>query len=230
MLITYEEVVFHAPTKHTLDERLITQSIIIAEERFFRPELCYDFYESLINSKNVLVTSSNLTDLQDDIDDATADDDPLGPLQIAEGDLLNASEFLTEKNQELWNKYLWKAVAEAVVISAYPDAYIQLGSEGAVHTVSPAGLQQTSGFVLPLLSSMKWAIDKKVQDRLGPLLDAMKQYLCRNRSSFEAYCKEKCPCEDEHQNTKNAGIALNFYHDDPWRPRRLRDACDNNCD
>lgn len=230
VLITFEEVMFHAPTKHTLDERLISQSIIVAEERFLRTELCYDFYEALINSKNVLITEDNKDQYQTDIIAATPEDDPLGPIEIKVGDILNASEFLSIVNQELWNKYLWKITAEAIVISAYPDAYVQLGSEGALHTVSPAGLQQTSGFVLPLLTSIKWAIDKKIQDRLGPLLDSMKQYLCRNKTSFPTYCKEKCPCDDETTNSKNAGVALDAYNDHEWgRPRNLRDACNNDC-
>jgi hypothetical protein len=53
VLITTDEVIFHAPTKQTLDPRTIQNSIIIAEERFIVPAIDYPLYYELASTKNV---------------------------------------------------------------------------------------------------------------------------------------------------------------------------------
>lgn len=209
VLITVDEVLFHAPTSHQLDPRMIEQSIIVAEERFIRPEIGYSMYESLIGAKNVVVTSGNIVSLQ-----ALMGAEPV----LVEGNIVNAYELLSTDNKSLWKNHLWKLTSECVIASAFPEAFVQFTSEGAIHKSPPAGLMVTSGSVTPLSSSMKWTLDKKIQDRLAPLIQAMHNYLCRNKSLFAYYnskdCLEGCDDSDTDRNDKWAGIALDLYTDD----------------
>lgn len=208
VLITAEEVIFHAPTKHTLDPRTIEQSIIIAEERFIRPELDFAMYTALAMEKNKLVTNENKGDLQTYFQGYT--------LKI--GDVVNAYEFLSAYNLDLWKQHLWKLLAECVMVIAFPEAYIQFGSAGISHTVAPASPMGGSGDVSPDLRSVKWMMDKKLMDRIDPLIQSMKDYLCRARTvaplSFPLYTKE-CPCDNVTKQTKRNDIVLGLYDDEP---------------
>lgn len=206
VLITQQEVIFHAPTKQTLDSRMIEQSIIVAEERWIREELGSEFYEDLISKKNLIITSGNLA----------AQQVLVGPKPtLKAGDIVNAFEYLNTDYQNLWKMYLWKIVAECVLVSAFPEGYVQMGSQGVFHTVPPAGLQVTSGEVTPLLSSVKWMMDKKIQDRVSPLLNSMHIYLCKNKTTFTLYKKDCADCikDEENVKVKNAGLALGIYDD-----------------
>lgn len=203
VLITADEVIFHAPTKHILDPRMIEHSIIIAEERFIRPALGTALYEDICNTKNTEVTSINIDTLRT----------KMGNTEIKEGDIINAFEFLTAPYISLWKQYLWKLVAECVMISALPESFVQFGSEGAMHNSPPAGLMVTSGFVTPLLSSMKWSMDRKVQDRLTPLLISLENFICVHISDYPKYPRECPDCNKENKNLKSAGIATDIYDD-----------------
>lgn len=204
VLITAQEVLFHAPTKQAVDMRPIEQSIIVAEERFIRPKLGYDLYESLCAEKNKVVVEADLAELKT----------KTGNPELKVGDLVNSFEFLSAPRQELWKQHLWKIVAECVMISAYPEGFVQFGAEGAFHNSPPAGLMVTSGLITPLLSSMKWAIDKKVNERLEPLLESMHLYICRNLSSFGNYIKACPDCNGNTGKSYTGGIALGLYDDD----------------
>lgn len=208
VLITPKEVIRHAPTKHVLDERMIASSIIIAEERFIRPELGSTLYDAICAQKNVVITSGNQTAMQ------TAS----GIATLPIGTILNAYELITSNQyKNLWNQFLWKVCAECVLVAAYPEGFVQFGSEGSVHNDPPAGLQVTSGFVVPLLSSLKWIVDKKVQDRIGPLLSAMHDYICRNISDYATwYDQTKCPdCNKPGETDRKwTGWATGLYEDD----------------
>lgn len=205
-LITYEEVLFHAPTKHAMDIRMVESSIIIAEERFIRPELGFDLYDAILSYKNKIVADENEIALLQ----------PLLPAgtMLAVGDLVNAFEFLPPAYLALWKQHLWKLTAECVITSAYPEGFVQLGAEGAFHNSPPAGLMVTSGFVSPLLTSMKWSIDKKVKDRIAPLLQSMHNYFCKNKSDFALYKGICAECVDENKQLKYTGVALNIYEED----------------
>lgn len=206
VLITVPEIMFHAPTKHTLDQRMIEQSIIIAEERFIRPEIGSAMYDDIVDQKNVLVTSGNLAALE------TASE-----LDLTEGQVINALEQLNPSYQSLWKQYLWKIVAECVLISAYPEGFAQFGSAGVVHTSPPAGLMVTSGEVVPLLQTVKWALDKKIQDRVAPLINSMNDYICNNKANYTLYGKT-CPevnCNGtKEEKSKWVGIVSTGMYDD----------------
>lgn len=208
VLITAEEVIFHAPTKHTLDPRTIDQSIIIAEERFIRPELDFGLYTAICNEKNKVVTADNIADLQTKYTKGT----------LKEGDVINAYEFLSAYNLALWKEYLWKLVAECVMVIALPEGWVQFGSQGVQHTIAPASpMGGGDAAVSPELRSIKWMMDKKLQDRIDPLIQAMHAYLCRMRVltplAFPLYTKY-CPCDAVNKEEKRTDVILGLY-DEP---------------
>jgi hypothetical protein len=196
VLITPDEVIFHASTKHTLDRRMIAQSIIIAEERFIRPALCSAFYDAILAEKNTVITAGNKATQQALVDEYYLNGKDK-PKELVEGDIVNASEYLSEENLDLWMTFLWKLVAECVILTSVSDAFIQFTSEGPVHTQPTAGPLVGAGAVTPDLRSIKWTMDKKMMDRIDPLTEAMHRWLCAARDadsdSFGLYTK-KCDC------------------------------------
>lgn len=215
-LITPDEVLFHAPVKDKIDRRMIMQSIIIAEERFIRPALCSTFYDALLASKNRIITSGNIAATQDLVDDyyKNAKDKPR---LLTEGDIVNASEFLSSSHLDLWKTILWKLTAEAVVAATLPEAYVQLASEGAIHNQPGNSPLSGSGVVTPDLRSIKWAMDKKLFDRIDPLIESMHRWLCEKRdaddSLYTDYLK-KCDCNSKGVSYKRkTDIILGIYSD-----------------
>ena len=63
LLITADEVLFHAPTDQKIDARQIEQNIIVAEERWIANSICDKFYEDFISQKNRKVTTDNKSEL-----------------------------------------------------------------------------------------------------------------------------------------------------------------------
>src|SRR5688572_2164282 len=176
VLITTDEVIFHAPTKHTLDPRTLEQHIIIAEERFIRPALGYEYYTALCTAKNLTITAGNLA-AQQALVDASLAPGATGITLVA-GMVVNAMEYLSTENLALWKHILWKLTAECVLLLAMPEGYVQFGSEGTVHNQPPAGPMNNTSIVSPELRSVKWAMDKKLQDRIDPLRESLHQWLC----------------------------------------------------
>lgn len=189
VLITTDEVIFHAPTKQTLDPRTIQNSIIIAEERFIRPALGDDFYEALIESKNIVIDSGNKSTYESQILAATGK-----AVTLIAGEILNAAELLSVDNLALWKQHLWKLTAECVMLLAVPEAFVQFGSEGVVHTSPVASPLNTTGISTPELKSVRWAMDKKLMDRIDPLMEAMHAWLCKRKASYPLYDKD-CDCD-----------------------------------
>lgn len=216
VLITPDEVIFHAPTKHTLDPRMIESSIIIAEERLIRPLLGYDFYEALIAAKNLTITSGNLAAQQILFDASLADGAAAYTLQ--EGDIVNAYEYLSTENQSLWKVFLWKLEAEIVMMAAYPEGFVQFGSAGTVHNQPASSPMSSTGIVTPDLRSVKWSIDKKMMDRIDPLREAMHQWLCKQKKAdstkYILYDKT-CDCNvDGIAYKRKTDFILGIYDDD----------------
>lgn len=216
VLITTDEVIFHAPTKHTLDPRTIQQSIIIAEERFIRPALCYDLYESIVTAKNKLVTAENKDALQNEINGSLAPGSQ--SVVLKEGDIVNAIEYLSGDYITLWKTHLWKLTAECVMLLAVPEAFVQFASEGVVHTSPMASAINASGISTPELKSVRWAMDKKLMDRIDPLIEAMHVWICKQRSSdsskYAGYCKA-CDCSaDGVAYKRKSDWVMGVYDDD----------------
>lgn len=230
VLITVDEVIFHIHSDHTIDARKIENSIIVAEERLIRPALGYDFYQALIAEKNTVITSGNKAAQQALIDAAQPDPKPIA-LQI--GDIVNAAEKLSAENALLWKMHLWKLTAECVALAAYPDSFVQFSSDGVVHKQASAGPMNMGGVVTPDLRSMKWAMDKKMMDRIDPLLESMHLWLCKQQkvddSLYADYTKH---CDCDHNGVaykRKTDIVLGLYDDVDRRhyrdPHRFND-CD----
>lgn len=192
VLITTDEVIFHAPTQHTLDPRTIEQNIIIAEESVIRVALGYDFYRAMVDSKNTLITAANIDAhralIMASIPEGSQD------VNLQEGMIVNALEYMSADNQTLWTEHLWKLIAEVVILVAYPEGFVQLGTEGVHHKAPPAG-PMTTGVTSPDLRTMKWAMDKKHMMRIDPLRESMHLWLCKQQKAdstkyplYEKYC------------------------------------------
>jgi len=219
VLITTDEVIFHAPTQHTLDPKMIEHSIIIAEERFIRPALGFDFYEALKTEKNLLITSGNQA-AQQILLEASMGTQPEGVEfpTLAEGDIVNAWEYLSEANIELWKEVLWKFTAEAVMVLAFPEAFVQFSSAGTIHNQPASGPMNTSGIVTPELRSVKWAMDKKLMERIEPMRQSLHLWLCKKQkedsAAYEDYTKD-CACnEDGVAFKRKSDFILGIYDDD----------------
>lgn len=204
VLITPQETLFHAPTSQVVDHRLIEPSIIIAEERFIRDEIGTDFYDALIAAKNRVVDSNNIEDLQEKVG---------AEITIHEGDIVNSYLFLSAADQALWTSYLWKLTAECVLLTSFPEGFVQFSSEGTFHKVPPAGLMVTSGLVTPLLSSTKWMTDKKMMARISPLVIALHNYICKYKTNYPLYGKECDTCKTTEKRIWT-GIATSIYDDE----------------
>lgn len=193
VLITNHEVIFHAPTQHTLDPRSIQQAIIIAEERFIRPALGEDLYEEMVSQKNLLITSANMSAQQILLNTSMAGMQNIPTLK--EGDIVNNESGLSENNRTLWRQHLWKLTAECVLFVAFPDGFVQFASSGIVHNNPPANAMMTSqnNLTTPELKSVRWMLDKKLMDRIDPLMEAMHRWLCK-KGTYPLYDKA-CDCD-----------------------------------
>ncbi len=206
VLITPHEVIFHASTAQTLDPRTIEQAIIIAEERFARPALGHALYEVLIAEKNLLITSGNIAANQTLFDDAGEE------ITLEEGDIANASEYMSVSGRLLWNTILWKYVAECVMIIAAPENYVHFTSDGLVHKVAPAGPMSSTGVVAPDLKTVKWFMDKKMMDRIDPLAQALHVFLCRYKDDDYPDYDKDCDCDEKGTSyRRKSDIILGIY-------------------
>jgi len=219
VLITTDEVIFHAPTAHTFDPRMIEHSIIIAEERFIRPAMGFDFYEALKTEKNLLITDGNKA-AQQTLLEASMGTQPEGvdfPTLVAD-DIVNAFEYLSTANKLLWKEVLWKFTAEAVLLVAYPESFIQVESSGLVHNQPASGPMNTSGVVTPELRSVKWAMDQKLMSRIEPLRESLHLWLCKKQAEdADAYpdYEKDCACnEDGVAYKRKSDFILGIYDDE----------------
>ena len=216
VLVTPDEVIRHAPTKHTLDHRMIENSIIIAEERFIRPALTHAYYEAMIAEKNKVVTEDNKATLEAQINASLPEGS--AAVTLTAGQVVNALEYLSADNQSLWKQFLWKVTAECVLLLAYPEGYVQFGSSGVIHENAPAGPMTSGGIVAPDLRSVKWAMDKKLQDRIDPLLQSMHFWICKQKeadsSKYSLYDKY-CDCDvNGIAYKRKTDVILGAYNDD----------------
>lgn len=215
VLITADEVIARTPTSHTIDPDKVQHAIEIAEERFIVPLLGANFYDALAEEKNKHVTADNKTALQAQINAAFAGSEPY---ELQEGDIVNAAEFLTEANRKLWNGHLWKLVAECVRFTAIPEAYAQFTSSGIMKPNTSAGsigMSEAGKGVGVDLRDAKWLVDKWLQDRIDPLIEALKRFICRNKGSYPLYTQPCAGCGDGASNdSRKTGWVLDIYDDE----------------
>lgn len=212
VLITEDEVIFHGPTKQSPDPRTLQQAIIIAEERFVVPIIGRTFYDSLCNSKNVVINAGNKAAMQAKVEAAYTG------VTLQDGQIVNAFEEMSADNQKLWKDLLWKLCSEAVLFVATPDNFVQFAAEGIVHATPQGSAMITQGSVTPGLGSVKWIMDKKLQDRIDPLTEALKSYLCSYKGIYPLY---PGPCEDCNENagsSRKTAWITSIYDDEDKFP------------
>lgn len=217
-LITPDEVIFHAAIDQNPDARIILQNIIVAEERFIAPALCDEFYEELIGMKNKEITAGNqaaeLVLINASL--TAAGKQTITNAAIPVGTIINAIEYITNPDYKaLWNRFLWKLTAEAVDMMCIVPSWLRHTASGQQKN-NPAviggnGQNSESGD----RKDVQFKMDKAVMDRIDPLLERMKQYICKDATKFPKYCKQ-CDCEttDGVSLLRKTDIIFGLYEDD----------------
>jgi hypothetical protein len=173
-LITTDEVIKMTAVDDVPDTKHLLQSIQIAEERFIKPAICSDLYYAIRDMKNVVVDNDNRLALQDDTQ-----------MTLVNGDILNATEFLTDANFiNIWFEYLWKLTAECVVYQASLTNYSRFSASGEMQNNPASITNEGRGAVSVDLKTMQWKLKKILEDRIDPLMASMKQWLYDNRSLY----------------------------------------------
>jgi hypothetical protein len=209
VLITTDEVIFHAPVEGTVDPRSIMQSIIVAERRFIKPMLGATVYDALIAVKNLLVTAGNKAATQTAFDDARGTDRE--PYTLKEGDIVNSDDYLSTTQKTLWNNYLHKITAECVYFVALPVNRSRFNSQGVTQN-NPASITSSGGPASIDLRDLKHLMDRSLQDRIDPLMEDMHQYLCKTK--YPGYTKD-CGCDSNGTAyKKKTDIILSMYDND----------------
>lgn len=221
VLITADEVLFHAPSEGNVAERDIIQNIIIAEERFVCDALCAEFYYDFINKKNKIVTETNQGELLNKINDSL---DNYGLKNIEKSDLpigiiINAIEFVDNKDYvDLWNMFLWKFTAECVDLMCIVPNWLRHTNQGQMLNsprVIGYGTESGSGDV----KEVKFKLDSMILDRINPFKEKMHEWICQRIEKFPLYCKEcrNCNCysgknKDKSIKAQKSDIILGIYN------------------
>lgn len=220
VLITPDEVIFHAPTTGEEGERQILNNIIVAEERWISEALGFDFYEHLINSKNRRVNAENKSELLEKIKVSYAEmgiefSDEI----LKNGMIVNSIDFITDEwVKKLWNQYLWKITAECVDLMAIIPSWLKTSASGQQmqnpKTIGSMDQKSASGE----RADVKMKMDNALLERIEPMLKRMHEWLCKHKAHFPLYTKSCDDCEccrDEKSNnvTPNAGFAFGHYDD-----------------
>jgi hypothetical protein len=227
VLITPDEVIFHSDLDQ-VNVKNILSAIIISEERFVKKMICRDLYNDLRDKKNIVVDFSNLSDLQDKINlDNTGE-----TIVLKEGDIVNAIDLLEEIDDtdpyiELWNEYLWKICAECVMYVSLPNRWIQSKAAGEMvnNPLSMTGGQEAASTDI---KGVQWKSGKLLMDRIEPLIESMREWLCDNKTRFSKFNCYKCPeCNDGVAFKRKTGFVLGIYDQHP-RPKWLGNAAPGN--
>ena len=214
VLITSDEVIFHAPTDQTIDPRIILNNIIIAERRFIKPLLGSSVYNLLIDNKNLIVTPSNKAALQTVVNANRPTDRK--EIVLNTGDYVNSDTYLNEQQQELWFNYLHKIVAECVWFVALPVNRARFTASGVVKN-HPDTITENKESVTVDLKDLKHLLDKGLQERITPLIDDLHEYMCS--VSYPGYTRD-CGC-NKKPSRKMSGVLFGLYDDEP------RKCCDD---
>lgn len=215
VLITTDEVIFHAPVDHDTDPRTILQSIIIAERRFVKPLVGATVYNALIDNKNALVTPGNKSILQEAVNTGREGDREI--IKLYSGDYVNSDTYLNSVQQELWHQCLHKIVAECVWFCSLPVNRARFTAKGVVKNY-PESISSTQDSVTIDLSELKHLMDRGLRDRINPLIDDMHEYMCL--SGYPGYIRSCEGCGRSYgSGTPRSNVVLGMYDDDP-RPSR----------
>lgn len=198
LLITPDEVIFHAATDQDIAERPILQNIIIAEERWIANAICDKFYEDFINKKNREVTSENRLEVLEKINLTISK--PIKESDLPIGSIVNAIEFVeNEWYVKLWKRFLWKLTAECVDAMSIVPSWLKHTSSGQQMNNPKVVGGNSAGSASGDMKDIKFKIDNSIQDRIDPLIERMRLWICQNKEHFPLYCKDcgGCGCDGE---------------------------------
>lgn len=223
VLITPDEVIFHAATDGDINERQILNNIIVAEERFIANILGDAFYEDFISKKNVRVTTDNQADLLTKINTSLVlnGNDEILANDIPPGTIVNAIELIdNEWYVKLWDRFLWKLTAECVDMMTIVPSWLRHTSAGQQMNNPEVIGGSDGGSVTGKVGDVKFKMNTSLQDRIDPLASRMKLWLCQNKSNFQLY-KGECVSECDENGDAVDGISslgktnfiLNIYND-----------------
>ena len=199
VLITPDEVLFHAATDHSVDARQVLQNIIIAEERIIVQAISSAFYEEFINLKNKIVTTANQTDILNKINTAltTVGKKPIAVTEIAVGTIINAVEWITNKDYiELWNRFLWKLTAEAADMITTVPSWLRHTAQGQQKNNPEVIGGNGQNAITGDRKDAQFKIDIQMQERIDPLTSRMQQRICERRDKFPKYAH---PCSNDNK-------------------------------
>jgi hypothetical protein len=201
VLITTDEVIFHGPTESKVDPRILVQSIIVAETRFIKPFIGSVPYDAMVAAKNNLVTDENKEDLQAALNEGRSGKEII---ILNKGDYVNSDSYLNSVQLALWQNHLHKIVAECVVYTAMPGNRARFANQGMLKN-SPDVIGGSSNTASIGMGELKTLMDQTMFTRIGPLMDDMHAYLCKN--AYPGYTIK-------NTGTRRSGISLDMYDDE----------------
>lgn len=185
VLITPSEVLFHAPTDQQIDERQILNNIIVAEERWISNVMGDAFYEDFITKKNRKVTTANQQEIVDLINTSLPSDKQIGLTAVPVGSYVNAIEFITDEWYiKLWERFLWKLTAECVDVTAVIPSWVRHTSAGQMKNNPNVIGGNGSNSASAEMNEVQLKITRTIQDRIDPLIERMRMWMCRNQNKF----------------------------------------------
>ncbi len=218
VLIVTDEVIAKAAIEQNVAVRMMQSAIEIAEERFIAPLLGDEFYEEFIDKKNVVVDDTNRAELQAKVNEGNSGE----LIVLTNGQIINAIELLDAGVDEwylkLWNRFLWKITAECVAYIAMPANAIRTTAQGEMQNnpASPMGGQASASVDV---KTIKFKMDKILQDRIDPLIEAMKKWMCTNKSYFPKWDSVKAGCKSTTGiSVKRKGPWIHGVYDDVDKP------------
>lgn len=193
VLITPSEVKFHAAIDAEVDERQILQNIIVAEERFIANTLGDAFYEDFISKKNVKITAGNQSALLNTINASLEAQglDEITEIDLHVGTIVNAIELVEDEwCVKLWERFLWKLTAECVDMMTIVPSWLRHTSAGQQMNNPDVIGGNSGGSVTGKVTDIKFKINTSLQDRIDPLTERMKLWICQNKKYFPLYTKD----------------------------------------
>lgn len=223
VLITPDEVIFHAPTDQKIDERQVLQNIIVAEERWIANTLGDGFYEDFISKKNKTITAENQEEILGKINETLSK--PITAADLPIGTIVNAIEFVQDEwYVKLWNRFLWKLTAECVDMMTIVPSWVRHTSVGQQKNNPNVIGGNGSGSATAEIKDIQFKMSTSIQDRIDPLIERMKLWLCQNKPNFGKYTKD-CKgygCGDDGDDDgvshiRKTNFITNLYEDEPLR-------------
>ncbi|WP_313215010.1 hypothetical protein [Soonwooa sp.] len=223
VLITPDEVIFHASTDQQIDERQILQNIIVAEERWIAQALGDAFYDDFISKKNLKITEENQAEIIDKINLSLENKISASDLPI--GSLINSLEFVEDEwYVKLWERFLWKLTAECVDMMSVVPSWVRHTSIGQQKNNPNVIGGNNSGSASAEIKEIQFKMNTMIQDRIDPLLERMKLWLCQNKARFPlytkncgGYCDDSSSDIDGVSHIRKTNFITNIYEDETLR-------------